>query len=136
MRSKTVLTTFISFVLIAFLFASCSENKKLQENDKSIVSKISFDLNLLNDDGLYGPPGGLRALDYKFCIPKNEKFKNEVMQIDTALQIYSGNGEKQNCSTNEYLCTGNTHRKNFRQVLLNLASLEYVKKIEQNYWEK
>ena len=136
MRPKTVLTTFIAFVLIAFLSSSCSENKKLQENDKSIVSKITFNLNLLNDDGLYGSPGGLRALDYKFCIPKNEKYKNEVLKIDTTLQIQPGNGNKQGCRSDQYLCFGNTHRKNFRQVLLNLASLEYVKKIEQNYWEK
>ena len=44
--------------------------------------KIRFDLEILNEDGLYGPADGLRALDYEFCIPADDTARDEVTSID------------------------------------------------------
>ncbi len=99
------------------------------------MAKITFDLEMLNDEGLYGPPDGLRSLDYRFCIPKNERYKNEVMQIDPGIKIYNGSGSIQSCNEDQYLCIGNTHQKDFKQILLKLAALDYVKKIDEMIWE-
>ena len=37
--------------------------------DPDPLSKITFPLDQLNQEGLMGPPDGLRALNYEFCIP-------------------------------------------------------------------
>jgi hypothetical protein len=48
------------------LFPDCRADEQAQLKSRS---KITFDLEQLNENGLYGPPGGLRALHYEFCIP-------------------------------------------------------------------
>ncbi len=49
---------------------------------QNMSSKITFDINTINEDGLYGPPDGLRALDYEFCIPATAAASAEVRRID------------------------------------------------------
>lgn len=91
---------------------------------------------MLNEEGLYGKPDGLVSLDYKFCIPMNDEYKNEVAKIDTTISFHKGTGIKDGCSENKYLCIGNTHQKDYKKVLITLASLDYVLKIDQMFWEK
>lgn len=97
--------------------------------------KIRFDLSQLNEEGLYGPPDGLRSISYEFCIPADEKLVDEVSSIDTSLRIHPDSPGRIGCSPEEYLCVGNTHQKNYREVLFELARLEYVEKIEQSFFE-
>jgi hypothetical protein len=127
-------------VIVLFLFfsgiISCSSQTRRLQYEEEALKKIHFDLDILNEEGLYGPPDGLVSLDYKFCIPLTYKTKEEVSQIDSTLAFHKGTGLKAGCSENEYLCIGNTHQKNYKDVLLELALLDYVKSIDQMFWEE
>ncbi len=122
----------VAFVFCLFL---CTHPKN---KSKTIdpLDKIHFDLSQLNEDGLHGPPDGLRSLSYEFCIPAEESFVAEVQSIDSTLVIHKDSPGRIGCSDDEYLCVGSTHQKNYREVLLKLASLEYIQKIEQSFFEQ
>jgi len=98
-------------------------------------SKITFNLEHLNESGLYGPPGGLRALHYEFCIPGDPGYEAEVRQIDPSIQVSKTSPGRIRCAEGEYLCVGNTHQPDFRMVLNKLANLPYVKRIDQAFFE-
>jgi hypothetical protein len=99
------------------------------------LSKITFELDRLNQDGLGGPPEGLRALHYEFCIPGDAVHEAMVREIDPTIQIFPKSRGRIGCSGGEYLCVGSTHQPDFRTVLLKLASLPYVKRIDQTFFE-
>jgi len=93
----------------------------------SVVSaKIHVDVSVFNDDGLYGPPDGLRAAAYEFCIPASDATAAEVTAIDPTVQIYAGSPGRVGCGVDENLCIGSTAQPRFRQVLANLEQLDYV----------
>lgn len=98
-------------------------------------SKITFDLEHLNAQGLYGPPGGLRALDYEFCIPADPALEAQVKAIDPTIVIHAGSKGRIGCTKEEFLCIGNTHQPDFKEILLKLASLPDVKQIKQCFFE-
>ena len=124
----------LGIIFIVFILLACTHSgNNSKSSDPS--GKIQFDLSQLNDEGLYGPPYGLRGLSYEFCIPADEHFVSEVQSIDSTLSIQSDSKGGIGCSESEYLCVGNSHQKNYRQVLLRLAGLEYVEKIEQSFFE-
>jgi hypothetical protein len=97
--------------------------------------KITFDLSSLNSDGLYGPPDGLRALHYEFCIPANPDCEAQVRRIDPTVSIMPKSRGRIGCSPDEFLCVGSTHQPRFRMVLSQLARLPYVKRINQAVFE-
>jgi hypothetical protein len=98
-------------------------------------SKITFDLGQLSEAGLYGPPAGLRALDYEFCIPADSTLEAQVKAIDPTIVVFTGSKGRIGCTEEEYLCIGNTHQPDFKNVLHKLASLPYVKQIKQCFFE-
>jgi hypothetical protein len=98
-------------------------------------SKITFNLEQLNENGLYGPPDGLRALHYEFCIPGDPVHEAEVRQIDSTIEISRKSRGRIGCTEGEYLCVGSTHQPNFKTVLFKLAELPYVKRIDQACFE-
>lgn len=117
--------------LIVYCLASvtaCEEGAPPQD-------KIRFDLATLDDRGLYGPPDGLRSLDYEFCIPADAAAVSEVLGIDPTLRIHRDSPGRIGCSSVEFLCIGNTDQGDFRAVLIRLAELPYVERIEQAYFE-
>ena len=95
-----------------------------------VNTKIHFDLSEFNDDGLYGPPEGLRAAMYEFCIPAHADLAAEVASIDPTVQIYASSPGRIGCSRDEDLCIGSTGQPGFREVLANLVQLEYVSRIQ------
>jgi hypothetical protein len=99
------------------------------------MSKITFNLAPLNEEGLVGPPGGLRALHYEFCIPGDAVYEAQVRHIDPTIKIFQKSRGRIGCSEGEYLCLGSTHQPNFKTVLLTLANLPYVKRINQAFFE-
>jgi hypothetical protein len=103
--------------------------------DTGCLDKIDIDLDKLNEEGLYGPPDGLRALDYEFCIPADEALLDEVKAIDSSVVFYRKSPGRIGCQTEQYLCIGNTHQENFRHVLCKLAALSYVNLIQETFWE-
>ena len=122
---------FLLSLLLALLSACGSSRKPPSESD---LQKIRFDLSQLDDKGLRGPEGGKTALDYEFCIPRDEALRREVEGIDPTLVVQTAAG-RIGCSPEQYLCIGNTHQARFRAVLYRLAALSYVDRIEQAFWE-
>ena len=99
------------------------------------LDKIEFDLTPFGDDGLYGPPDGLRSLSYEFCIPARPTCRAEVESIDPTLQIHSASPGRVDCGPDRYLCIGHTHQLHFRNVLHRLARLEYIERIAPHWAE-
>jgi hypothetical protein len=98
-------------------------------------SKIRFDLYRVNPDGLQGPPDGLRALHYEYCIPDRTEAIREVTAIDPTLQIQRGSPGRVGCEANELLCLGHTHQPVYRAVLEGLAALPFVIEIHEAVFE-
>jgi hypothetical protein len=98
-------------------------------------AKITFDLAALNADGLAGPPGGLVAYSYELCIPATPEHEAAVRRIDPTLQMQRGSGGRIGCGSGQVLCLGSTHQPGFRDVLLRLAGLDYVERIDRSFGE-
>jgi hypothetical protein len=96
----------------------------------AVNARIDFDLSEFNDDGMFGPPDGLRAAMYEFCIPARADLAAEVASIDLTVQIYASSPGRIGCGSGEYLCIGSTGQPHFRRVLANPAQLEYVSRIQ------
>jgi len=96
--------------------------------------KIRFDVSMLDDSGLYGPPGGLRALSYEFCIPDRSDAVAQVRAIDASVSMQQAPG-RIGCAAGELLCIGSTHQPGFRGVLAALAGLPFVARIDQAFFE-
>ncbi|MFM7448375.1 MAG: hypothetical protein ACKO24_07245 [Leptolyngbyaceae cyanobacterium] len=99
------------------------------------TAKITFDLAQISSDGLIGPPDGRRSLDYEFCIPTGEAYQLQVQTIDPSLKFYPGGRGRVGCTTQQTLCIGNTHQAKWRAILLEIARLPYVQRIDQTVWE-
>ena len=97
--------------------------------------KINFDLSQIDENGLMGQEGGKVSVDYEFCIPAGEAYADEVKSIDPSIGIYLHTKGRIGCEEDQWLCLGNTHQKDWKDILKSLAALDYVKRIEQNYWE-
>lgn len=63
------------------------------------AAKICFDLNRLDGRGLQGPPDGLRALHYEYCIPDRPEALQAVAAIDPTLEIQRGSPGHIGCGT-------------------------------------
>lgn len=100
-----------------------------------LESKIGFDHNAIQDDGLVGPLDGLRALSYEFCIPREDRYRDEVRSIDPTIRVYASAPGRIGCTGEEWLCIGHTHQPGFREILLRLAALSYVEQIREAHFE-
>ena len=98
-------------------------------------SKIRFGLDRLNPDGLQGPPDGLRALHYEYCIPDKPEAVRQVTAIDLTLQIQRGSPGRIGCATGELLCLGHTHQPGHRAVLERLTTLPFIAEIHEAFFE-
>jgi hypothetical protein len=101
----------------------------------SALDKINFDISGISSEGLVGPPDGLRAISYEFCIPANDRALAEVQAIEPNIEYYSRIRGRIGCRNDQYLCIGNTHNPRWKEILLSIARLEYVEKINQFYGE-
>ena len=97
--------------------------------------RIKFDLGSIDGTGLTGPPDGLVAVAYEFCIPAAPEYLAEVQGIDPTVRAYPGSPGRIQCGSDEILCIGSTYQENWRSVLLDLASLAYVSRIDRSYAE-
>jgi len=96
---------------------------------------IGFDLEALDAQGLIGPPGGKRAVNYEYCIPAGKRFADEVRTIDPGARYMPGARGRIGCAGGQVLVLGSTHRPDYAQVLRRLAALPYVRRIEQAFFE-
>ncbi len=107
----------------------------LFRDPRSLPGKIGFDPARLDDDGLYGPPDGRRAMHYEFCIPAGEPYESEVRGIDPSVQRFGESPGRIGCGNGERLCLGSTHQPGFRGILARLAELAYIRRIEPAWFE-
>ncbi len=128
--------SFTLFICLFFLLGPfLAEGRAEDQHPLAPLSKITFSLEQLNQDGLCGPPDGFRALHYEFCIPGDAVHEAQVRALDPTIQIHKKSRGRIGCGPGEYLCLGSTHQPGFRTVLLKLASLPYVKRIDQAFFE-
>lgn len=120
------------FVLAAALLLGATVAASAPEGAAAV---IAFDLNRLDAAGLQGPPGGQRALDYEFCIPRGESPRRQVAAIDPSARFYPRSRGRSGCGPAQVLVLGNTHQGGYRQVLLRLAGLPYVARIAEAFFE-
>lgn len=126
----------ITVGLILFTLLACSSQQTIYRPSKEALAKIKFDLYEINDEGLEGPAGGKRAVHYEFCIPNTPDLLREVQKIDPTLQSQPGSTGRIGCMRGrEILCLGNTHQKDWKQKLYQLAERPYIKSIQQAFFE-
>ncbi|MFN0174129.1 MAG: hypothetical protein ACKVU0_05730 [Saprospiraceae bacterium] len=118
-------------VLMVVLYA-CKSQKPPENPDA--WKKIKLDFKQLDAEGLVGPTKGKVAMNYEFCIPAEERYWRKVQKIDASVQKNSGKG-RIGCKDTQWLVIGSTHQKNYQRVLFQLASLPFVERIEQTFWE-
>ena len=112
---------------------SSSVYAEMSETD--VDRKIRFDLDQLDDAGLYGPEDGKRSLSYEFCVPYTSPAIATVQAIDPTVVIYLRSPGRIGCGADEVLAIGETHQPHYREVLMALASLDTVDRIEQFFGE-
>lgn len=105
------------------------------KEDPAAWKKIKLDFRSLDAEGLSGKPGGKVALNYEFCIPAEAGMWKQVRKIDSSATLQKGAKGRIGCSEQQWLVIGSTHQKNYQRVLFELASLPYVERIEQTFWE-
>jgi hypothetical protein len=104
-----------------------------QDSRDGFLSKINFDMTRISAEGLIGDSDSLRSVSYEFCIPTNSEALKEVKAISPELSYYANSPGRIGCNEEQYLCLGDTYNPRWKEILLSLASLEYVTRIEQ-FW--
>ena len=99
------------------------------------VDKITFDWEQLDENGLYGPPDGKRSLDYEFCVPGEPALLETVQAIDPSLALYPDSPGRIGCTEDQVLAIGNTHQPNAVPILMELANLDFIERIDRVDWE-
>lgn len=112
------------------------EGQKLikQAINNNILNKITFDISRISPEGLIGSDDNLRSLSYEFCIPKNPEYLTQIKDIDPKISFSNSNG-RIGCTENQYLGIGDTHKPNWREILMAIANLDYVERIDQFFGE-
>lgn len=98
-------------------------------------SKLSFDIQRLDSDGLQGKEGAKRSLSYEYCIADTPELRTKINAIDPSAQFIKGSPGRSGCNGNELLVLGTTHQKNFAEILTALSALKEVKTIREAHFE-
>jgi hypothetical protein len=101
----------------------------------SAMDKIAFNLSVLGENGLYGPTDGKRSLDYEFCIPAGGAYVQAISAIDPSAQFFPQSRGRIGCGEGEVLTIGNTYQANHQDILIELANLDYIDRIQPVDWE-
>lgn len=125
----------LTFASIFLLGNTKEELLNRQIESKSPQAKITFDISTTSRERLRNPPDRLRAVSYEFCIPKEDELVREVQEIDSSVMFHGSSRGRIGCQENEYLCIGTIESPQWKEILLSLASLEYVERIDRFYGE-
>jgi hypothetical protein len=109
--------------------------KKQKPEDASVWNKVAVNLSRLDENGLAGPANGKVAVNYEFCIPAEDKYWKAVSKIDTTARKMAGSPGRIGCDKQSWLVVGSTHQPLHKRVLYDLASLPYITRIQETYWE-
>src|SRR5262245_24338869 len=121
----------LASLLLAAALAACAGD----HNSKAGAARIAVDLSNVNEEGLRGAPGGLRAVHYEFCIPAGDQQAAEVRAIDPTARLLRGSPGRIACRAGQVLVLGYTHQPGYRSVLERLAALPYVERIVESHFE-
>lgn len=116
------------------IFCACQRPTALPD-DPAVWKKIKLDFRKIDAEGLTGPPDGKVAVHYEFCIPAVEKNWRAVQKIDPNAVLMKGSAGRVGCTPDRWLVVGNTHQPRYQRVLYELASLPFVEKIQQTFFE-
>jgi hypothetical protein len=123
----------VLFFLFLIGIVSCTAKKAPETAE--FWHKVKLDFHKLDAEGLSGPANGKVAVNYEFCIPRQEKCWKAVSRIDHTAQLQQDSRGRIGCSPAEWLVIGSTHQKNYQRVIYQLAALDYVHKIQETHWE-
>lgn len=126
---KTLKLSLVTLLILALTSCSVFKSKAV----KKAESKMNFEFSKLDNNGLIKNRG--TSLAYEFCIPNNEAYLDKIKEIDESISIYKSGSGRIGCSDNEILCIGETHNKDYKRILTQLAELEYVKSINESFFE-
>ena len=118
------------FLLLVILFSSAFQCPK--KTDKVNQAKIKFDYAAIDDSGLRN---GEVAVDYEFCIPADQKILDHVMKIDQGIRVMKSSRGRIGCTAQQWLCINSTHSPDWQKKLYAIASLSYVERIEETFYE-
>ena len=127
---KTVMAMLLSVVLVG-----CHAAAERSTSHPVQSTKINFPLDDIRPDGLRGPPDGLVAVSYEFCVPASDQVYQEILRVDPDLKIYSDSPGRIGCVSSQALIIGETHHPNWREVLQELSTLTYVTEIRECFFE-
>ena len=125
-------TLHISSVLLLFIFmTNCSlfKSKEL----KKAETKMNFSFSKIDKNGLIKKRG--TSLSYEFCIPNKTEYIDEIHRIDESIGTYKSSKGRIGCGANEILCIGETADKDYKKILIALTNLNYVKQINESFFE-
>lgn len=118
------------FLVLFILFSSAFQCPT--KTDKINQDKINFDYSAIDDAGLRN---GEVAVDYEFCIPADQSILDQVMKIDQGVRVMKSSKGRIGCTDQQWLCINSTHSPNWKKKLYAIASLNYVEKIEETFYE-
>lgn len=118
-------------VVAGLALSGCGAGAGGLEDRAEGAAKIGFEIDDLDERGLFGPADGLRARGYEFCIPADPAQEAAVLAIDPALECFRGSRGRIGCSATQSLCIGHTGQKDWRQILERLAAQPTVERIEE-----
>jgi len=126
---KTLKLSLVAILIITIASCSLFKSKAVKQAE----SKMNFEFSKLYKNGLIKKRG--ISLAYEFCIPNNETYLDKIKEIDESISIYKSGSGRIGCSNNEILCIGETHNKDYKRILTQIAELEYVKSINESFFE-
>lgn len=127
--------TAIALPLGASALAMAVACQPVSFSSSSASDKITFDLSELDEKGLYSLPDGKRSLDYEFCIPKGDAYAQAVGAIDPSTRLFPQSQGQIGCGEGEVLAIGNTNQTDYDTILIELANLDYIDRIQRVDWE-
>ncbi len=120
------------FAACVFTLTAMSASKCEKQPSREVLEKIEFDYGAVDDKGL---ANGEVALDYEFCIPKDEAKVTEVRSIVPDVLMPRMAKGRIKCSEQEWLCIVTTNDATWKEKLYRIASLKYVKRILPTHYE-
>jgi hypothetical protein len=125
---------------LSLAFSGCGNGTDGRDGEAStpedqIVDVVTFDIDRINEEGLVGPPGGLRSVTYEFCVPADSISMAAVRAIDPTLELHPGAPGRIGCTDGQVLCIGHTLQPGWKATLARLAALDFVTRIDESFME-
>jgi hypothetical protein len=121
-----------SFLFLLLLILGSSAFQCPRKMQKINQAKIQFDYSTIDDHGLRN---GEVAVDYEFCIPADTAILEQVLKIDQGVRVMKSSKGRIGCTDQQWLCINNTHNPDWKKKLYAIASLSYVERIAETFYE-